>query len=169
MEPHIVPATGKDVDVILSVMDAAASGMAHPEYYVTDDREFVERHIEEEGFTLLWKEKGETVGFLLVHLPGDGEENLGRDGEVPPEELCRVAHMESAAVLPRFQGNGLQKKLVAAAEELLRRRGIRYAFSTVHPENAPSLRSMRAQGYEIVQTKEKYGGKLRHILGKELK
>ena len=98
----------------------------------------------------------------------DYEENLGRDIGLPESELGKVAHMDSAAVLPAFRGFHLQRRLMKAAEEELQREGFRYLCCTVHPDNKSSLQSVLSQGYRIAKTCEKYGGFPRHILVREL-
>lgn len=168
-EPQIQLAAPEQVDEIFAVMSGVAARMEHPEYYVTDDRDYVARHISQEGFTLLWTEEARVAGFLIVHLPRPGEEhNLGNDLGFSPRQCLLSAHMESAAILPQFRGKGIQKKLIAAAEDRVRNLGYRYSLCTVHPDNLPSLKSLQSLGYRVAATKLKYGGKLRHIMKKEL-
>lgn len=169
-DPQIHLAVPEQVDEIFAIMSGVAAQMEHPEYYVIDDRDYVARHISQEGFTLLWME-GETVaGFLIVHLPRPGDEhNLGNDLGFSPRQLLLSAHMESAAILPQFRGRGIQKKLLAAAGGRVRQMGFQYSLCTVHPDNLPSFNSLLSLGYQVAATKLKYGGKLRHIMKKELR
>lgn len=168
-EPQIQLAKPGQVDGIFSIMSGVAAHMEHPEYYVIDDRDYVARHISQEGFTLLWMEEVQIAGFLIVHLPRPEEEhNLGNDLGFSPRQLLLSAHMESAAILPEFRGRGIQKKLIAAAESRVTALGYQYSLCTVHPDNLPSLNSLLSLGYEVATTKLKYGGKLRHIMKKEL-
>lgn len=168
-DPHIFLANESQIDDIYSIMTTVAAQMDHPEYYVIDDRDYVARHISQEGFTLLWQEVDAIAGFLIIHLPTpSAPSNLGHDLSFSPIQLQGVAHMESAAVLPQFRGQGIQKKLLSAAENSLRAQGFRYSLCTVHPDNLPSLQSLLSLGYQVSATKLKYGGKLRHIMQKEL-
>lgn len=168
-DPHISFAKESQIDQIYSIMTAVSAQMEHPEYYVIDDRDYVARHISQEGFTLLWSEDNTVAGFLIIHLPTpSAPSNLGHDLSFSPLQLQGVAHMESAAVLPQFRGHGIQKKLLSAAENSLRAQGFRYSLCTVHPDNLPSLQSLLSLGYQVSATKLKYGGKLRHIMQKEL-
>ncbi|MDE6107297.1 MAG: GNAT family N-acetyltransferase, partial [Oscillospiraceae bacterium] len=98
----------------------------------------------------------------------DEEHNLGNDLGFSPQQRSLVAHMESAAILPEFRGRGIQKKLISAAEARVAALGYRYSLCTVHPDNLPSFRSLVSLGYQVAETKLKYGGKLRHIMKKEL-
>ena len=100
-------------------------------------------------------------------LPGENDltENMLLKGY-----LMAVAHIESAAVRAEYRGNGIQKKLIEYACDYLCRKcgNIRYAMATVSPDNIPSLKSFEKAGFKIMLTKEKYGGKLRHILKREI-
>lgn len=167
--PQIRLADESQVDTVYSIMSGVAGQMEHPEHYVIDDRDYVARHIAREGFTLLWVEDETVAGFLVVHLPrADEEHNLGNDLGFSPAQLAQVAHMESAAILPAFRGRGTQKKLIAAAEERVAALGYRYSLCTVHPDNLPSFKTLVSLGYQVAATRLKYGGKLRHIMKKEL-
>ena len=168
MQIRIVPAQEGDLDTLCAIMDAAAAALDNPDLFVADDRAFIARHLGREGFTLLALAEGQAAGFLIVRLPGMAEDNLGRDLGLPPEMLGRVAHMESTAVLSPFRGHGIQKQLMARAEALLAGRGFSLCLATVHPDNAPSLHSFLRLGYRVALTKEKYQGRLRHILCKQL-
>ena len=109
-------------------------------------------------------ENGEIAGFFLIHIPGLTEKNLGRSLGLPAEELPAVAHMDSAAVLPAYRGNGLQARLLREAERRLAGGPYSIWMSTVHPDNRYSLANMLAQGYQVAATMKKYGGLDRHIL-----
>ncbi len=111
---------------------------------------------------------GEPVGMLLVCRYGLAEENLGHDLGYPETMLPYVCNVECAAVLPEHRGNGLQKRMLAAAEEELRGSGIRVMAATASPDNAASVKSLQAMGYRIVLTRNKYGGYQRHVLRKSL-
>ena len=168
MEQHIRVAASDDVEAICAMMTAAEKSVEQPELFYADDREFIEQHITAQGFTLLWEEDGSPVAFLMVRLPGNAPDNLGIDLALPSDCLDRVAHMETAVVSPAFQGRGIQRLLMAEAELRLTSRGYLYCFGTVHPNNAASLATFQSLDYSIVLTKEKYGGKLRHIMRKDL-
>ena len=109
---------------------------------------------------------GRLAGMLLMAYPGLSEDNLGWDVGLPEAELSRVCLMETAAVLPEHRGHGLERRMLAFAEERLAGSAFRYLMATISPDNPPSLRSAQKCGYHILTTKEKYGGHLRHILMK---
>lgn len=160
-------ATQSDVDAIMHIMNTAKS-QAESGWFVADDETYVREHIEEKGFVMLARaEHGEAAGFFMIHIPGMGMDNLGRELGFSEKELSSVVHMDSAAVLPAFRGHRLQLRLLQAAEkELSRYPQYRYFLCTVHPDNQYSLHNMEQNGYQQVKTTKKYGGLTRHILMK---
>ena len=97
------------------------------------------------------------------------EDNLGRTLENWSEGLLtKVSHMESAAVLPEFRGQKIQKKLLEEAEKIERKQGMQYLMCTVHPENRYSVENLEQLGYMVLLETEKYGGLRRKIVYKKL-
>lgn len=84
------------------------------------------------------------------------------------ENLKRVVHMDSASVLPGHRGHGLEYKMIAFAEKLIDASKYGYSFATVAPENIASLKSLEKNGYQVMATKEKYGGMMRCVMLKKL-
>lgn len=167
---EITYATIDDITEIMSVMEIGHSTTKSSDWYVTDDRAFVERHIQEEGYTLKYVRENKIAGFLIVRHPMLAEDNLGRYLEEYSENiLLKVAHMESAAVLPDFRGWKIQRKLLARAEEIERERGTQYLMATVHPDNVYSVRNLEQAGFECILETEKYSGLRRKVMSKKIK
>lgn len=159
-----------DVDAIAKIMEIVRDSMEQPEWFVADDRAWVESHIQDQGFTMVAETAAlpaEIAAFFIVAFPKADENNLGQELKLNEEQLLLTAHMDSAAVLPLYRGNHLQGRLLEAAERELCRYPHQYLLATVHPENHASLHTMLRHGYVIVATKEKYHGRLRHILYKK--
>ncbi len=157
-----------DAGQIWEVMEQAVQTMENEEWFVPDDKKWIEDHIERQGFTMVAEaEKGEIAAFFIVAFPGDDEGNLGRELRLGQDQLLLSAHMDSAAVRPEYRGNHLQGRLLEAAERELCLFPHEYLLCTVHPDNHASLNTMLRHGYVIVATKEKYHGRLRHILYKK--
>lgn len=168
-EFQIKRAVYSDVEEIMEVMEKVKAD-TKPEWFVSDEREYVEEHIEKSGFILVAKTKDDkTAGFFMIDFPGQDSRNLGFHLELKGEELNHVAHMDSAAVLADFRGNHLQEELMRRGEELLNEMGgYRYRMCTVCPENRYSLYNLQKRGYMILMTTEKYGGLQRHIMYKDI-
>ena len=167
MEFCFEKATGSDIPGIMHVMESAAASLEKDDWYITDDESFIRRIVEAQGFVAVAKDGDRIAGFLTIYCPGCSEDNLGRDLGFSDEMLMQAVHFDSAAVLPEYRGNGLQKKLIRYAMEMLRGTEYRYYFATVHPDNAASYKSLTSCGFEPRKTVLKYGSNLRCIVYRE--
>ncbi|AZU60467.1 benzoate transporter [Neobacillus mesonae] len=112
----------------------------------------------------------ELIAFRALLIPKlDDPEHLGFDIGLTRAELPSVIYQEISNVLPKYRGNGLQKKLAQLIMEEFgkERHEFRYVCTTVAPFNIPSLKDKFAQGMRIAALKEKYGGQLRYTFVKE--
>lgn len=164
----ILRASSDNLSDIYTVMEKVGNNISDRSLFYMDDRNFISQHINEKGFILIAIDKEKVIGFLMVRIPGSEEDNLGQDINLPEDQWNLVAHIESVAVLPAYRGNGLHKSLLLEAEDILKKRGFQYFMATVYPENHASLTNFHKAGYEIVSTKLKYGGLMRHILLKKI-
>ena len=185
-------ATLEEAYEIWSVMDICYQALGHKEYFICDDLDYVKDILSGHGLGVVaCDERGKIVANLLVKYPGLSEENLGYDVFCKAEDssddnsnssslyrecsimlsednLMRVLHMDSASVLPEHRGHGLEHRMIAFAETLVDASKYHYAFATVAPNNIASLKSLEKNGYQVMVTKEKYGGLTRSILMKIL-
>lgn len=147
------------------------NGLTEKEWFIADDELYFHTILQgEKGiiYQAVDMEKGILAGVFFVVFPGLGIDNLGRDIGFQKEELLKVVHMDSVAILPSYRGSRLQVRLMQTAEEKLRELGYTYLMCTVHPENCYSRDNLLKQGYQIVKTGKKYGDLLRHILLKKI-
>ena len=158
----------EDAVKVHDIMAKAYESLSDKSFFICDDLPYVENIINnpQEGFALLCMADDKPAGTLLVRFPGFREDNLGRDLSLEEDKLMSVVHMESAAVLPEFRGNGIQKKLLFYVKDYLAEHfpDIRYIAATVAPLNMPSRKSFKAAGFKEMLTKEKYNGHMRIIL-----
>lgn len=168
MDINITVAEMEDLDEIMEMMTTARDTVENPDWFVEDNREYVKRHLGENGITLKACGQNKIMGFLIVDIPGEDEENLGFDLGFSKKERELTVLMESAIVRPEARGMGLQRKLLYEAEKWLEGRIYRYALATVHPENRYSRGNLLAMGYEEAMEKLKYGGLPRIIMRKQL-
>ena len=163
------PATLDDAYTIWQIMDTCAQAMEQKEHFICDNLEYVKDILSGQGFAVVACDTNDTiVGNLLVKYPGLNEENLGYDVSLSTEKLHKVLHMDSSTVLPRHRGRGLEAKMIVYAESLVDTSLYQYSFATVAPENIASLKSLKKNGYEVMVTKEKYGGLMRCVMMKTL-
>jgi len=159
----------EEAEVIHKTMQTVYTQVENKETFVCDELEWVKEQLEIRGFAVLACDGEEKIaGSLIVSFPGMDEDNLGRDTGLPEEKLDKVVHMESAVVLPEYRGKHLQRKLLQYAEDILDKKRFRYLMCTISPENPASYKSIEALGYELMLTKEKYGGKIRRIYCKQI-
>lgn len=160
-----------DAKEIMALIRYVHDNMENQQWYVIDSAEYYSHHLEEGkgvGYKAVDTETGKIVGIFIAIIPETIETNLGYDIGFIEEKAKRVAIMDTVAILPEYRGKNLQYRTMLAAEKDLKEQGYQYLLCTVHPENHFSLHNVQKQGYEIVITKEKYGGFLRHILLKEI-
>ncbi len=159
----------EDADEIYQVMQEVYERLDDKTLFVTSDPDYIQAHLEAEGFmVVVCDPQGKMVGNFMVRYPMDAEDNLGRDLGLPEEELYKVAHMESAVVLPEYRGHHLQIQMLQYAEHMIDQEKFQYLMATVSPENPASYRSLEANGYRLMMTKEKYGGLPRRIYCKKV-
>ncbi|MCR4907639.1 MAG: GNAT family N-acetyltransferase [Lachnospiraceae bacterium] len=153
-------------------IDALMGEQRNNPLFVADDLGFIERHISEEGFTLLIEspdpEEAELSAFLILRFPGEAQDNLGRDLDFSAGELNKCVHMESLVVSLVAQGQGMGGMLISAGLKEAAKRGAEFAFATVHPDNTASLKSFYKNGFEVKADVIKYGGKPRKLLFRKL-
>ena len=167
---NIEYATKADGLELKAVMEQAVAVLPQKDWYVADDIDFLERHIEEEGYILKGIVEQKIVAFLVVRYPKLAEDNLGYYlPNITQEQLLKVAHMESVAVLPKFRGYKFQKQLLEMAEQIEENKDTIYLMATVHPENIYSKRNFEQQGYSCLLETKKYGGLKRCVLLKKVK
>ncbi len=158
----------KCIDNILHIQDVAFENIDNESILRKNSEEMLLECLSEPHYTLGAYMGDELAAFVILYVPGDSDENLGRDAGVPEEELHTVANVKLVIVLPKYRGNGLQRMLTERLEEVAKERGFKTLCCTVSPENIPSIRNFEACGYKFYQTKEKYDGLLRNIYYKKI-
>jgi hypothetical protein len=102
---------------------------------------------------------GDLVAFMAILIPGRTDANLGHDFGLPADELDQVAHWTAVVVDPRFRGNRLQRRLIAATTaSVLRPEHFRYWFATARVANIASTRNFLAAGLRIFKMAPRYDG-----------
>lgn len=161
--------TPAEAGAVCQVIQEVHDRMENKDLFVPCDLTYIEAHIEREGFILAaYAPTGKMAGNFIIRYPMEHEDNLGRDAHLPPEELQKVAHMESAVVLPEYRGNHLQSKMMQYAEQVIDTSRFCYLMATASPDNPASCKCMESNGYALIATKEKYGGLMRRIYYKKI-
>lgn len=171
MEFQIKKATSSQYEQVVSIIQNVLQTMPNQEWFAADGADYT-REILVAGkgtaYLAICQETSEIAGVFMTVVPGSSSDNLGLDAGLSGEELTKVVHMDTAAVLPAYRGHQLQRRLMLFAEEELKSAGYHYLCCTIHPENKYSLNSAVSLGYEVKTICEKYGGYLRAVLMKEI-
>ncbi|TYP74549.1 GNAT family N-acetyltransferase [Paenibacillus methanolicus] len=167
-EIHISRLGLQDVGRVQSFMTDVISRLPSPDLFAMGDEAYLLEHMEELGEIYGAFMKGALVAYTVLAFPGLDERNLAREFGVPEEELSRVAVLEATVVHETARGHGLQRRFHDLRERRARERGCLYLYSTVHPDNLPSIRNLEAAGLSLRFTRPMYGGKMRHCYAKRL-
>ena len=160
-----------DVAEVYALMRSVWQGLENREVFAVEDLpvEWVRENMTERGFGVTARTPdGELAGMLIVVSPGSAADNLGLEAGLSGAELEQVRNMDVAAVLPAHRGHGLERRMLAYAEELMAAEGPLYLMATISPDNPPSLRTAEKLGYRVLTTKNMYGEHLRYILVKPI-
>lgn len=162
-----------DLPTVLDCMNEIYRELPEKSWFSMDEREDLIRYMTVSGFGLKAEAvatdgRKELAAVFVARTSDLGDENLGSYLEPDDSQLSLVAHMEIAMVRSAYRGNGLQKKLMGAAEEQLRSAGFRWLMGTAHPDNVYSVHNFEQLGYKLVTKALKYGGLPRYIFCKKI-
>lgn len=167
MNFRIEKAKIEEAQQIADLIEEVYERMPQKEWYVPDNAEYTNAMLASRKgvvYKAVEEESGELAAILMALYPGICEENLGNEIGLSVNQMTEVVHMESAAVHPKYRGNGLQGKLMEIAEQEAVQRKKHYLMCTIHPSNSFSMNNALKLGYHVMDTKLKYGGKIRNIL-----
>ena len=112
---------------------------------------------------------GEALAAMTLMVTGRySERNYAHYLAYPKEAYASCVSMDLTMVDPAYRGYGLQLLFTELREEEAQRLGASEALVTISPDNEHSLHNLMRAGYEIVCTKELYGGLPRHVLRNRL-
>jgi ribosomal protein S18 acetylase RimI-like enzyme len=138
--------------------------LSHPDLYHPPYDQAILQVCLRNGLAIgVWKEQA-LIAYLLAYYPSEHLDNLGRDVDIPREQLDEVAQFWGIAVHTAYRHRSLAFELTKSAMHILTAFGYQSIMATCHPENYYSLRNLLQLGFRIRRLKEKYGGKLRYVL-----
>lgn len=158
-----------DVNQIRVLMTDVISRLSSQELFAMDDEAYFLKHMEGKGEIYGAFYNDALVAYSVLAFPGKSESNLGIELGVPEVELTRIAVLDSTVVHESARGLGLQSFFHELRERRARERGFLYLYSTVHPENNPSIKNLERAGFTLQFTRPMYGGKTRHCYSKRLR
>lgn len=159
-----------DIEKVIEACKIIYENLEHKEWYSIDLMEYdkILKKLEDNAIIVKALYKDDLAGFLITERHINSTYELAK--EIPKEELSSSIEMDNAGVFPKYRGNHLQEHLILKAESILQERdnSIKYSYTTVHPDNLASLKSLENIGYKKYKEKLMYGGKIRYIMRKEL-
>src|SRR5690606_6410127 len=99
---------------LAALQSLVVSALPEIEIFMPHDEEYLRRIFQTEHSVLGVLAEGKLAAYSIIRYPGMGEDNLGRDLNLPDEDLEKLAHLQAIAVHPHFRGFGLQRELAAA-------------------------------------------------------
>ncbi len=153
---------------IINLQDVVVKDLKTSEIFQADNREFFKNELKKGGKIIGVFTDNDLIAYRFITMPKGDSMNLGLDLELSKNELDKVGHLETTIVHPDFRGNGLQSKTLFVALDIFKYFEHYHICSTISPKNYHSLNNVMAGGLVIKRLKNKYGGKLRYILHRNL-
>lgn len=113
-------------------------------------------------------EHGRLIAFTLIVTDPDSPRNLGNYLNNSKARCHRCVTYDTTFVDPAYTGYGLQRTFLSLKNGIAVEMGACHALATVSPDNAVSLKNLRADGFEIADEKKMYGDRRRYIMRKTL-
>ena len=106
--------TPDEAPAVYALQNEVHAAMPHPEWFVTDTLEHITGYITDSLCIGVWQ--GSRLGaYLTFHYCGQSPHNYAAFLGVPQAEWPHWANADSAVVHPDWRGNGLQRRMLAAA------------------------------------------------------
>jgi len=152
---------------ILELQDRITQDLPAPEIFrLLEDDYFSEIFRLDRAVIGVTTEDG-LIAYSIIRLPGDAEDNLGRDIGLPETDLDKVAHLQATVVHPAYRGMGLQRRMARAHLEVIEDLGYEHVCCTVSPKNPVSLGNIISSGFVIKNLTPKFEGWWRYIMYKK--
>ena len=109
--------TPDEAPAVYALQNEVHAAMPHPEWFVTDTLEHITGYITDSLCIGVWQ--GSRLGaYLTFHYCGQSPHNYAAFLGVPQAEWPHWANVDSAVVHPDWRGNGLQRRMLEAAQPL---------------------------------------------------
>jgi GNAT superfamily N-acetyltransferase len=165
---HIEALGHAQMDMLLNLQEKVAKSVSK-ELFECDDAAFYSDLFDGQGRVLGLLDGKTLLACSVISWPGsDSANNLGVEIGLGSEQLSTVANLEAAYVLPGFQGRGIAEILSGKQLDFARQMEKRHILSTASPANLYSLKNLFSLSFRIKKVTEKYGGKIRCIMYRDL-
>ena len=160
---------------VLNLQTFVSNSLDNEQTFVVDSREFMQEEILAPGRGKMIGvfSEGKLIAYRNISFPrSDSDYNLGKELDIPKEELDKVSILEATVVHPQYRGNRLQARLLKQTIPLIEGLGYYHILSTISPYNYPSLKNVMDSDLVIRDLKNRggvYEGKLRFLLARDLR
>jgi len=161
-------AVPEDIDAVMKLQQDIMDALPDKDLYAPFSREESIGQLEHD-ICYMAECSGEVAGYsVLIPNDPDNPENYGKLFNYDRDRLAVTCSLDLTMVAPKYRGLGLQrifnKLRLGQAIEM----GAKEALTTISPDNPYSYRNFLVLNFEILETREMYGGKQRYILHKNL-
>ncbi len=161
-------AVPEDIDAVMKLQQDIMEALPDKDLYAPFSREESIGQLEHD-ICYMAECNGEVAGYsVLIPNDPDNPENYGKLFNYDRDRLAVTCSLDLTMVAPKYRGLGLQrifnKLRLGQAIEM----GAKEALTTISPDNPYSYRNFLVLNFEILETREMYGGKQRYILHKYL-
>lgn len=168
MEIVIRKGKPEDLGAFVDLLEEVWQTMPNKAWFYLDSRETFQAQMEQ-GIMELWlaMDGDRVAGVFDLLIAGLDSVNYGYELALSGDQLMKTVNVDCVAVHPDYQGLGLQRRLMRAAEEWLGQGRERILLCTIHPENRYSLQNALACGYRIEKQIPIYNS-VRYLLRKNI-
>jgi hypothetical protein len=161
----------KHLNSVMVLQDIIISKLNDRTIFNRFSSEFIQKLINDQGKMIGIFVEDELIAChaLCFPKPDDLNNNLGRDIELPEEQVINCVNFQGVFVHPEYRGNRLGLKMNQKMIEILRNKPYRHALATVSPHNIISVDMFFKSGFNIRGLKYKYENKMRYIFYKDIR
>lgn len=92
------------------------------------------------------------VGYAVLQLLSEWPDYMAGPGINAPNYPCQLSAMVLFTLVhPDYRTQGINKRMTQLRLEAAKAAGTKYLFSTVHPDNTPSLSNLTAIGMKAIE------------------
>ena len=163
------------LEEVLALQAYVSSTLENVQTFVADSEAFMREEIlaPERGKMIGVFVEGKLIAYRNISFPKpDSDYNLGRETDLPEDELNKVSILEATVVHPQYRGNRLQARLLKHTIPLIDELGYFHVFSTISPYNYPSLKNVMDSDLVIRDLRSRggvYEGRWRFLLARDLR
>ena len=141
---------------VLAALDQRMREKDAAPYLYPKTKDFYRQCLAGECYNILALNDEEVIGYAALRRMSPWPAYLEK-AEYPESECALMLHN---MVDPSWRGQGIAKLLNQGRITLARGQGLRYLFSTVHPENTPSIKSLKRSGFRVLDQRKMFSEQL---------